>query len=125
MITAFWFVCIFLSISICIFGITDTKQNTPVFTVSYGEISKKITGRSRKGVWTYWLYTQDVIINNETFTVNGADESWLKVHRESLIKEKQEEFNRRNGIPESNPFCTLSFICTMFSIYMFTYHLVF
>jgi len=71
---------------------TDIK---PVFSVSYGDIKNKITGRSRRGVITYYLWEQNITINGVVHEVKAPDESWLKSNVEALIKEQRKLFYKQ------------------------------
>lgn len=61
--------------------------------ITEGEITKTYKGKSRRGVLTYWSYAQEVRINGTKHIVRGADESWLKLEKENLIKSQTKLIN--------------------------------
>jgi len=69
---------------------------TSLFNVSYGEISGTRTGRSRRGIITYYLWKQNITINGVLHEVTAGDSSWLKYKVNELIKEEQKKFYKLN-----------------------------
>ena len=71
----------------------------PGLNIQEGEITRTYQGKSRKGVITYCLYKQEILINGVKHIVKGADENWLKLDRDNLYDE-QYKLYRKNYKPQ-------------------------
>jgi hypothetical protein len=66
----------------------------PGLDIQAGEITRTYQGKSRRGVITYWLYKQEIIINGVKHVITGADESWLNIRRNDLYNEQYKLFRK-------------------------------